>query len=159
AFGMLVSVSILWWFRGLIEPRPAVAAAPAAAKPADVTAVTAAPPPAPGGGGQGPPRPVPPLRPVPDWPRLRAPGGGVLVVIIFWTAFYQGGSTITYWGDKNTDWNVSGIISNAINPAWVIALTFPLIWFWRWLAEKGLEPSTPGKMVIGMFLAALAFLV
>jgi POT family proton-dependent oligopeptide transporter len=184
AFGMLVSVSILWWFRGLIETRPAAALTlPPAAMPAGSTDITTAP-----GGNPAiqedlrriaegkqvvaptperaltpdipPPSPLfQPIDLVPDWQRIGALVVVFLVVIIFWIAFYQGGSTITYWADKNTDWTVSGIISNAINPAWIIVLTFPLIWFWRWLAEKGLEPSTPGKMVIGMFLAALAFLV
>src|SRR5512134_3118302 len=73
--------------------------------------------------------------------------------------FHQNGSTMTYWANENTDWNVTGIISNAINPAWVILLTFPLVGLWRWLDRRGREPSTPVKMAIGMFLTALAFLV
>ena len=47
--------------------------------------------------------------------------------------FHQNGTTLTYWANDNTDWNVRGIISNAINPVWVILLTFPLVWFWKWL--------------------------
>jgi POT family proton-dependent oligopeptide transporter len=82
-----------------------------------------------------------------------------LVVIVFWMVFNQGGSTITDWGDKNTDWEVSGIISNAINPFWIITLTFPLIWFWRWLNSMGLEPSTPTKMAIGMVLSGVSFFI
>ena len=49
------------------------------------------------------------------------------------------------------------MISNAINPFWIITLTVPLIGFWRWLARKGLEPSTPAKIAIGMFLTAISF--
>ncbi len=82
-----------------------------------------------------------------------------LIVIVFWMVFHQNGSTMTYWANENTDWKVTGIISNAINPGWVIILTFPLIFFWRWLDKKGLEPSTPTKMVFGMVLTALAFFV
>ena len=52
----------------------------------------------------------------------------------------------------------TGIISNAINPGWVIFLRFRLIAFWRWLDKKGLEPSTPTKMVFGMVMTSLAFL-
>jgi len=53
-----------------------------------------------------------------------------------WMVFHQNGTTITYWADENTNWNVRGIISNAINPGWVIILTLPLINFWKWLATK-----------------------
>jgi POT family proton-dependent oligopeptide transporter len=83
--------------------------------------------------------------------------------------FHQNGSTLTYWANSNTDWTVffshetaeasGGIISNAINPFWVITLTFPLVFFWQWLDRKGLEPSTPTKMAIGMTLTGLSFFV
>lgn len=103
-----------------------------------------------------------------------------LIVIVFWMAFHQNGSTWTYWANDNTDWtasavvpvlvkiltlgivsgeDISGVISNAINPFWVIVLTFPLIAFWGWLDKRGLEPSTPAKMGIGMFLVAAAYLI
>jgi POT family proton-dependent oligopeptide transporter len=67
--------------------------------------------------------------------------------------------TLTYWANENTAWNVTGIISSAINPFFVVTLTFPLIWFWRWLNRYGLEPSTPTKMAIGMVLTGCAFLI
>jgi POT family proton-dependent oligopeptide transporter len=69
-----------------------------------------------------------------------------LIVIVFWMVFHQNGSTLTYWADDNTDWDVTGTISNAINPFWIVTLTFPLVWFWKWLDRKGKEPSTPVKM-------------
>jgi POT family proton-dependent oligopeptide transporter len=73
--------------------------------------------------------------------------------------FHQNGSTLTYWADDNTDWNVSGTISNAINPFWIITLTFPLVWFWKWLDQRGKEPSTPTKIAIGMFLTGVSFTI
>jgi POT family proton-dependent oligopeptide transporter len=79
------------------------------------------------------------------------------IVIVFWMVFHQNGSTLTYWADKNTAWSVSGTISNAINPFWVVTLTFPLVWFWKWLDKRGLEPSTPTKMAFGMTLTAASF--
>ncbi len=84
-----------------------------------------------------------------------------VIVIVFWMAFHQNQLTLTYFANDNTDWsawgNVSGVISNAINPFWIVTLTLPLISFWRWLARKGLEPSTPAKIAIGMFLTAVSF--
>lgn len=102
------------------------------------------------------------------------------IVVVFWMAFHQNGATWTYWANDNTDWgasavvpviiavftlglidgsDVSGVISNAINPFFVIVLTFPLIWFWGWLDKKGKEPSTPAKMGIGMLLVAVAYVI
>jgi len=96
---------------------------------------------------------------VPDWKRIGALCVIFGIVVVFWMVFHQNGTTITYWGNENTNWKVTGIISNAINPGWVILLTFPVIAFWRWLDKKGLEPSTPTKMVFGMLLTACAFLI
>jgi POT family proton-dependent oligopeptide transporter len=87
---------------------------------------------------------------------------------------------MTYWADEATDWksskiipwivwglslgtvdakNASGVISNAINPFWIIVLSIPLVKFWEWLNRKGLEPSTPVKMAIGMVLTSVAFFI
>lgn len=79
------------------------------------------------------------------------------IVIVFWMVFHQNGSTLTYWANDNTLWNVTGTISNAINPIWVVTLTFPLVWVWRFLDQRGKEPSTPTKMAIGMTLTGLSF--
>ena len=102
------------------------------------------------------------------------------IVIVFWMAFHQNGATWTYWANDNTDWqsskvvpvifqiftlglietdDVSGVISNAINPFWVLVLTFPLVGFWGWLDRRGKEPYTPAKMGIGMFLVAAAYMI
>ncbi len=102
------------------------------------------------------------------------------IVVVFWMVFHQNGSTMTYWANDNTDWrasqvtpiliqiftlnlidgsDVSGVISNAINPFWIIVLSIPLVRFWGWLNSKGLEPSTPMKMAIAMMLTCGAFLI
>ena len=81
------------------------------------------------------------------------------IVVVFWMAFHQNGSTLTYFADDNTDWEVSGTIANAINPAWILILSFPLVKLWGWLGARELEPSTPAKMTIGMLLTGLSFFV
>jgi proton-dependent oligopeptide transporter, POT family len=81
------------------------------------------------------------------------------IVIVFWMVFHQNGSTMTYWADKNTAWNVSGVVSNAINPFWIVVLSIPLVNVWNWLRKRGLEPSTPSKMALGMLLTSVAFLI
>ena len=118
--------------------------------------------------------PAPPARSpaaidaVPDWQRITALVTVFVIVIVFWMVFHQNGSTLTYWAKDNTDWaavgldperdkDVLGIISNAINPFWVIALTFPVVLFWHALSTKGWEPATPTKMGFGMALLGLSF--
>jgi proton-dependent oligopeptide transporter, POT family len=81
------------------------------------------------------------------------------IVIVFWMVFHQNGTTMTYWADENTSWKVSGVISNAINPFWIVVLSIPLVNFWSWLRKRGLEPSTPSKMALGMLLTCVAFLI
>jgi POT family proton-dependent oligopeptide transporter len=136
AFGMVISVAILWRFKAHLEggsKTPIVgSSAPVISRAIDAVA---------------------------EWKRIAALVVVFAVVVVFWMVFHQNGTTITYWADENTDWNVRGIIANAINPAWVIILTPPLIAFWKWLDARGMEPATPIKMVIGMAMTSLAFLV
>ncbi len=147
AAGMVVSMAILWLFRRHV---PAGKPAPVLSVQTVAAAEDVPPPPADRPAG---------VDAVPDWMRVGALVVIFLIVIVFWMVFHQNSTTITYWAQQNTDWQFSGILSNAINPFWVVSLTFPLVWFWQWLARKGLEPATPTKMAIGMFMACLAFLV
>ncbi len=47
----------------------------------------------------------------------------------------------------------------SINPFWVIALTPVVVGAFGYLRKKGKEPSTPTKIVIGLFISALSCLV
>ncbi len=148
ALGMIISVTILWVFRRHVmhaDRRPAKAQASAAAVAVD------APPP--GVSGQT----VRAIDTIPDWKRVSALIVIFLIVIVFWMVFHQNSVTLTYWANDNTDWNVTGVISNAINPIWVLLLTFPLVGLWSWLDRRGREPSTPTKMMFGMCLTGLSF--
>jgi proton-dependent oligopeptide transporter, POT family len=178
AGGMVISVWILWQFKKHVENPRANPNAPLTAQPSAATrdsqtaADTAAT------ATDAPPHGVSHqdaananrqavMEAVPEWKRIVALCVVFAVVIVFWMVFHQNGSTLTYWADRNTDWTAffspetaeasGGIISNAINPFWVITLTFPLVFFWQWLDRRGLEPSTPTKMAIGMTLTGLSF--
>lgn len=153
AFGMVISVGILWKFKQHVEQEKIKdVASMEPHEVADVAAVSV----------DAPPHSVSrqkAMDAVPEWKRIFALIVIFLIVIVFWMAFHQNGSTLTYWADDNTAWDVSGTISNAINPFWIITLTFPLVWFWKWMDQRGKEPSTPTKMAIGMFLTALSFFI
>ena len=146
AFGMVISVGILWRFKDLVESANANGGNESPSRGTDASADDDAHSPQ-------------AIDAVPDWKRVSALIVIFLIVIAFWMLFHQNGSTLTYWADRNTDWQVSGTISNAINPFWVITLTFPLVWLWKWLDKYGLEPSTPAKMTMGMALCGLSYFI
>ena len=178
AFGMVISVTILWYFKNLVlaadrkrdvgEPVAESMAAGDAQQAADTAATATDAPPhgisdqdegghAKGAGGDAGRSAA--MLAVPNWKRVMALIVIFLIVIVFWMVFHQNGSTLTYFADDNTDWNVTGTISNSINAFWVLVLTFPLVWFWGFLDRRGKEPSTPTKMAFGMTLTGLSFLV
>ncbi len=161
AGGMVISVTILWLFKKHVEGADRKGAAPAATHAAASARAQV-------------------MDEIPESRRIWALIVVFLVVIVFWMVFHQNGSTLTYWANDNTDWTasrvlpfivgivtfgtvsgdeMSGVISNAINPFWIVTLTFPLVWFWRMLDRRGREPSTPTKMAIGMFLTAVSFYI
>ncbi|MBA2606562.1 MAG: peptide MFS transporter [Acidobacteriota bacterium] len=164
AFGMVISVAILWYFKNEVEgteKNPLRSPDQAA----DTAATTVDAPPHgisdqdEGGHKAANAARQDRMNAVPDWKRVMALIVIFAIVIVFWMVFHQNGSTLTYWADDNTAWNVSGTISNSINPFWIIVLTFPLVAFWGWLDKRGMEPSTPTKMAIGMMLTGLSFFV
>lgn len=89
------------------------------------------------------------------------------IVMLFWVAFHQNGSTLTFWARDNTDRTLGGLLDKEIDPElfavinsfFVIALTPVLNRVFRWLRTRGLEPTTPAKIGIGMTLTATAYLV
>jgi POT family proton-dependent oligopeptide transporter len=92
------------------------------------------------------------------------------VVIFFWFSFHQNGLTLTYFAKNYTDLsgiNISlGSISikgaelfQSINPFFVVFLTPIIVGLFGWLNARGIEPSTPKKIAIGMFIAAMGYLV
>lgn len=54
---------------------------------------------------------------------------------------------------------ISTELFQSVNPLWVVALTFPVIWFFAFLRKRNREPSTPWKIFYGLFITALSTLV
>jgi POT family proton-dependent oligopeptide transporter len=156
AAGMVISVAILWKFQSHVAiadrraDRRGVQAPSSTA--ANIAATTV----------DAPPKGVSHQNPIDTVSDSRRVGALIVIfgiVVAFWMIFHQQQTTLTYWADNNTEWNVSGIISNAINPLWVLILTPLIVLFWQSLDRKGQEPSTPTKMAIGMCLTGLSFFV
>jgi len=92
------------------------------------------------------------------------------VVIFFWFSFHQNGVTLTFFARDYTDLSMMKLdlgftvikgaeVFQSINPFFVILLTPLVIALFSWLRSRGIEPSTPKKIAIGMLIAAVAFVV
>lgn len=84
------------------------------------------------------------------------------VVIFFWFSFHQNGLTLTFFARDYTflkigSWDISAEIFQSTNPFFVVFLTPIIVGLFGWLNARGIEPSTPKKIAIGMFIAAVAY--
>lgn len=86
------------------------------------------------------------------------------VVIFFWFSFHQNGLTLTFFARDYTvlklgRFDLSAEIFQSMNPFFVVFLTPVVVAIFGWLRNRGIEPSTPKKIAIGMFIAAMAYVV
>lgn len=95
---------------------------------------------------------------VPEWKRILALIVIFLIVIVFWMAFHQNSISLALWAEDHSR-AIPGILSLGINPLFILILSLPLAAFWSWLDKRNLEPSTPVKMMIGMMLTGLSFVI
>ncbi len=81
------------------------------------------------------------------------------IVIFFWFSFHQNGMSLSFFARDFVDSStVAPEVWQAINPFFVITLTPVVMAIFAALARRGYEISTPKKIGIGMFIAALAFI-
>lgn len=92
------------------------------------------------------------------------------VVIFFWMSFHQNGVSLTLFARDYIDLSslkldlgftslAGAEVFQSINPLFVVTLTPVVLAIFAALKKKDKEPSTPMKIVIGMLIAALAFVV
>jgi POT family proton-dependent oligopeptide transporter len=87
----------------------------------------------------------------------------VLAQIPFWALFEQAGSSLTLFTDRLVDkelfgWNVPTPVFQSLNAGYIVIFAPIFAWMWMALSKRKLEPSTPVKFAIGVFLAGLGFL-
>jgi POT family proton-dependent oligopeptide transporter len=106
----------------------------------------------------------PEAEPPPDEARRRTTAllAVFAVAVAFWIAFYQNGFTLTFWARDFTDRVVLGRelspeTFQAVNPLGVILFSPLLVLVWGWLRERGTEPSTPAKIMIGILFTSASF--
>ncbi len=85
-------------------------------------------------------------------------------VIFFWAAFEQAGASLTYFAEEQTNRNVLGYTVPAsyfqsINALAIVIFAPIFVWLWGFLGKKKMEPASPFKQALGLFLLAVGYLV
>ena len=85
-------------------------------------------------------------------------------VIFFWGAFEQAGASLTLFADRQTErtifgWEMPASYFQSVNPLAIILLAPLFSSLWLRLGNRGLEPTSPKKMAIGLSLVALGYVV
>jgi proton-dependent oligopeptide transporter, POT family len=84
-------------------------------------------------------------------------------VVLFWAAFEQAGGLMNLYADSKTDRMVGSFEVPAgwfqsVNPLFIVLLAPVFSALWARLGAKGMNPSTPKKMVLGLILTGIGFL-
>jgi POT family proton-dependent oligopeptide transporter len=87
-----------------------------------------------------------------------------LFVIFFWSAFEQAGASLTFFAEEQTNRNLFGFVIPAsyfqsINPIAIVLCAPIFAWGWTKLGNRGIEPSSPMKMAMGLLLLSVGYLV
>ena len=86
-----------------------------------------------------------------------------LAQIPFWALFEQAGSSLNLFTDRLVDRSMMGLsvpapVFQALNAMYIVIFAPIMAWLWVALARKKLNPPTPVKFALGVFMAGLGFL-
>jgi len=74
--------------------------------------------------------------------------------------FVVGGALSYLFYARGADTNpIAPEVYQSFNPLYIVSLTFVVMAAFEWLNKKGMEPSTPKKIGIGMIIASLGFVI
>lgn len=84
-------------------------------------------------------------------------------VIFFWAAYEQAGASLTFFADEQTDrhignWEMPAAYFQSFNPIMIVTLAPLFAAIWSFLGKRGIEPSSPRKQAIGLFLLSMGYL-
>jgi len=78
---------------------------------------------------------------------------GALLVLL-------GGVAVVYFYSRGEAMNpIAPEVFQSFNPLFIVTLTFAVMAVFAWLNKKGMEPSTPRKIGIGMVIATFGFVI
>ncbi len=81
---------------------------------------------------------------------------------LFWAAYEQAGSSLSFFAERGTDCTIFGYAFPAswfqsVQPIFVVVLAPVFAWIWLAMARR--EPSSPGKFSLGLLFGGLAFAI
>ncbi len=85
-------------------------------------------------------------------------------VIFFWSAFEQAGISLTYFAEEQTNrsilgWTMPASWFQSFNAIFVVLLAPIFSTMWIKLGQRNMEPASPTKQAIGLFLLSLGYLL
>ncbi len=85
-------------------------------------------------------------------------------VIFFWAAFEQAGASLTYFAEEQTNREIFGTTIptsyfQSINAVAIVIFAPVFVWLWGWMGKRNMEPASPFKQAMGLFLLAMGYLV
>lgn len=95
--------------------------------------------------------------------RTRISGGAVFIFCMLLNSYFLTGFPAGLFSRLFQPFEAVNPISpevfQSFNPLFIVGLSFPVMGVFAWMSRKGVEPSTPGKIGIGMIIAAVGFVV
>lgn len=88
----------------------------------------------------------------------------ILAQIPFWALFEQAGSSLNLFTAELVDKTIFGVnvpapVFQSLNAGFIIIFAPILAWAWLALSKRRMNPSTPVKFALGVFMAGLGFYV
>ena len=85
-------------------------------------------------------------------------------VIFFWAAYEQAGASLTFFADEQTDrwiggWEMPASYFQSFGAVFIVLLAPVFAAIWSFLGRHRLEPVSPRKQAIGLFLLSLGYLL
>lgn len=85
-------------------------------------------------------------------------------VIFFWAAYEQAGASLTFFADEQTDrmiwgWEMPASYFQSFGAVFIVLLAPVFASLWSFLNRHKIEPSSPMKQAIGLFLLSMGYLL
>ena len=96
--------------------------------------------------------------------KTKVAGGILFIIAALFSAFFicgfdPAGLLIRFLNPFGIYNSIAPEVFQSFNPLFIVSLAFPVMALFAWMNRKGIEPSTPKKIGIGMVIAAVGFII